>query len=93
MVGLWMYEWEAGMPAYVELTPDGRHLFRLPLATHRGRYRLQARTLTIQWDGGEAIPRSVQLVDDTLLMGDEPDVNRYRREHRSIPPAVPLVER
>jgi hypothetical protein len=86
LAGIWGFLHHTGLTAYEEFTPDGRVLFRLPMQSQEGRYRLDGRTLTITWKDGMSATLDVRLGDDNLVTRPQGQAERrYRREQGSIP--------
>ncbi|MGH7267234.1 MAG: DUF5640 domain-containing protein [Candidatus Rokuibacteriota bacterium] len=85
--GVWTYPHYTGIPAYVELTRDGRHLLRIPMVTQEGRFTRIGRTLRIAWTSGDVVSMAIRLVDETLILQDGSRELRYRRQEGSIPKA------
>ena len=62
IVGLWTYKWseKSGTMATMQYTSGGLSQFSLPMQTFKGRYKLQADELTMEFEGKPPAKRKIK---------------------------------
>ena len=68
IVGAWRYRHPTGVTAYERYTPDGRMLFRLPMTSTAGCYKVEGGRLSFIKDGGKETTLSMEMKSGELIL-------------------------
>ena len=76
IVGVWAFKHQTGPMAQIRYTQAGAGFLSIPMKTIKGRYRLKADTLTMEFKGQAPLSGKIRLDDDHLTLlggGEKPD--------------------
>jgi hypothetical protein len=77
IIGLWTFKHYTGEMATMQYTSGGLAQLNVPMKTSKGRYKLQAQGLTMEFEGQPSSKRKILLSDDHLtFLADKTEQER-----------------